>query len=203
MLLPLFAYFIRDWRMLLLALTVPGLLCVPLWWWVWLCLRQLPTAGQQPGAQSLVLTLAWACWSHWSRLRPQSPETISLVGGGHVCWGLIPHRPAKHHSQETQSPLGSPNSSLLLGGGCCLWKSYCWVLLFLALPPLLFTGEGNGNPLRVLAWRIPGTGEPGGLPSMGSHRVGHDWSDSAAAAAALLFGHFSLGISFSLWLQLM
>ena len=29
----------------------------------------------------------------------------------------------------------------------------------------------------VLAWRIPGTGEPGGLPSMGSHRVGHDWSN--------------------------
>ena len=29
----------------------------------------------------------------------------------------------------------------------------------------------------VLAWRIPGTGEPGGLLSMGSHRVGHDWSD--------------------------
>ena len=36
----------------------------------------------------------------------------------------------------------------------------------------------------VLAWRIPGTGEPGGLPSMGSHRVGHDWSDLAAAEAA-------------------
>ena len=35
----------------------------------------------------------------------------------------------------------------------------------------------------VLAWRIPGAGEPGGLPSMGSHRVGHDWSDLAAAAA--------------------
>ena len=32
----------------------------------------------------------------------------------------------------------------------------------------------------VLAWRIPGTGAPGGLPSMGSHRVGHDWSDLAA-----------------------
>ena len=39
----------------------------------------------------------------------------------------------------------------------------------------------------VLAWRIPGTGEPGGLPSMGSHRVGHDWSDLAAAAAAVLY----------------
>ena len=35
----------------------------------------------------------------------------------------------------------------------------------------------------VLAWRIPGTGEPGALLSMGSHRVGHDWSDLAAAAA--------------------
>ena len=33
----------------------------------------------------------------------------------------------------------------------------------------------------VLAWRIPGPGEPGGLPSMGSHRVGHNWSDLAAA----------------------
>ena len=39
----------------------------------------------------------------------------------------------------------------------------------------------------VLAWRIPGTGEPDGLPSMGSLRVGHDWSDLAAAAAE---GHF-------------
>ena len=36
----------------------------------------------------------------------------------------------------------------------------------------------------ILAWRIPGTEEPGGLPSIGSHRVGHDWSDLAAAAAA-------------------
>ena len=34
----------------------------------------------------------------------------------------------------------------------------------------------------VLTWRIPGMGEPPGLPSMGSHRVGHNWSDLAAAA---------------------
>ena len=47
----------------------------------------------------------------------------------------------------------------------------------------------------VLAWRIPGTGEPGGLPPMGSHRVGHDWSDLAAAVAAawhFLFWIYSL-----------
>ena len=36
----------------------------------------------------------------------------------------------------------------------------------------------------VPAWRVPGMEEPGGPPSMGSHRVGHDWSDLAAAAAA-------------------
>ena len=35
-------------------------------------------------------------------------------------------------------------------------------------------GEGNGNPLQFLAWRIPWTEEPGGLQSMGSQRVGHD-----------------------------
>ena len=40
----------------------------------------------------------------------------------------------------------------------------------------------------VLAWRIPGTGEPGRLPSMGLHRVGHDWSNLAAAAAAAFQG---------------
>ena len=45
----------------------------------------------------------------------------------------------------------------------------------------------------VLAWRIPGIGEPGGLPSMGSHRVRHDWSDlqqqqqTTAAASNLVF----------------
>ena len=42
----------------------------------------------------------------------------------------------------------------------------------------------------VLAWRIPGTGEPGGLPSMGSHRVGHDWSDLAAAFWSILVHWF-------------
>ena len=50
------------------------------------------------------------------------------------------------------------------------------------------TGEGNGNPLQCSCLEIPGTGEPGGLPSLGSHRVGHYWSDLAAAAAASVGG---------------
>ena len=46
---------------------------------------------------------------------------------------------------------------------------------------------------NVLAWKTPGMAEPGGLPSMGSHRVGHDWSDlasSAAAAGVIMKTHF-------------
>ena len=45
----------------------------------------------------------------------------------------------------------------------------------------------------VLAWRVPGTGEPGGLPSMGSHRVRHDWSDLAAVAVATSFSTLKIG----------
>ena len=67
----------------------------------------------------------------------------------------------------------------------------------------------------VLAWRIPGTGEPGGLLSMGSHRVGHDWSDVAAwtyaGSYAILFltasdfssitSHIHNWVLFSFWLH--
>ena len=45
----------------------------------------------------------------------------------------------------------------------------------------------------VLAWRILGMEEPGGLLSMGSHRVGHDWSDLAAAAATLDIIAYQIG----------
>ena len=45
---------------------------------------------------------------------------------------------------------------------------------------LSFIGEGNGNPLQCSCLENPRDGEPGGLPSMGSHRVGHDWSDLPA-----------------------
>ena len=44
----------------------------------------------------------------------------------------------------------------------------------------------------VLAWRIPRMREPGGLPSMGLHRVGHDCSDLAAAAAAAGHGSYTV-----------
>ena len=58
------------------------------------------------------------------------------------------------------------------------WSDFTFTFHFLSLEKEMATHSS------VLAWRIPGTGEPGGLPSMGLHRVGHDWSDLAAAAAA-------------------
>ena len=55
-----------------------------------------------------------------------------------------------------------------------------WILK----PPRWQLGEKEmATHSGILARRIPGTEEPGGLPSMGSHRVEHDWSDLAAAAA--------------------
>ena len=39
-------------------------------------------------------------------------------------------------------------------------------------------GEGNGTPLQCSSWKIPVIGEPGGLPSMGLHRLGHDCATS-------------------------
>ena len=47
----------------------------------------------------------------------------------------------------------------------------------------------------ILAWRIPGTEEPGGLPCMGSHRVGDDWRDLAVAAAAHKLNTYTPGHS--------
>ena len=55
------------------------------------------------------------------------------------------------------------------------------------------------NHSSVLAWRIPGTGEPGGPPSMGSHRVRHDWSDLVAAAAAADLLQVSQGAGKVVW----
>ena len=66
---------------------------------------------------------------------------------------------------------------------CMSWPKY-WSFSFSITFTFHFHAleKAMATHSSVLAWRIPGTMEPGGLPSMGSHRVGHDWSDLAAAA---------------------
>ena len=65
-------------------------------------------------------------------------------------------------------------------------KSRTWLSSFTFNFHLYALEKEMATHSSVLDWRILGTGEPGGLPSMGSHRVGHDWSDLAAAAACPL-----------------
>ena len=69
--------------------------------------------------------------------------------------------------------------------GCSLWgrKSRTWLSDFTFNFHFHALEKEMATHSSVLVWRIPGTGEPGGLQSMGSHRVGHDWSNLAAAAA--------------------
>ena len=65
-------------------------------------------------------------------------------------------------------------------------KSRTWLSDFIFIFYFHALEKEMATHSSVLAWRVPGTGEPGGLPSVGSHRVGHDWSDLAAAAALFM-----------------
>ena len=66
-------------------------------------------------------------------------------------------------------------------------KSWTWLSDFTFTFHFHALEKDKATHSSVLAWRIPGTGEPGGRPSVGSYRVGHDWSDLAAAAAGKVY----------------
>ena len=87
---------------------------------------------------------------------------------------LLPGKPHGWRSLVGCSPWGREESDAT--------EDFSFTFHFHALEKAMATHSS------VLAWRIPGTGKPGGLPSMGSHRVGHDWSDLASAAAAGIRG---------------
>ena len=93
-----------------------------------------------------------------------------------------------HDSFLLKNRAGTPGAHRLATVGAArdgIWRrqgllgvqSPTWKVLKIGLEKEMATHSS------VLAWRIPGTGKPGGLPSMGSHRVKHEWSDLAAAAA--------------------
>ena len=130
-----------------------------------------------------------------------------------VCqeWLTVTHQWLLVHQQDL--PLSGKGLSCAVGVGeklCegkesgCQWSNnrsdFRVCLTFFAfrsiftLPYVKTMEKEMATHSSVLAWRIPGTGEPGGLPSMGSHRVGHDWSDLAAVSSVLR--HYS-SLSFS------
>ena len=100
--------------------------------------------------------------TEWERLeisqrRQWHPTPVLLPGESHGQRSLVGYSPWGHKDSDTTEQLH-------------------FHFHFHALEKEMATHSS------VLAWRIPGMGEPGGLPSMGSHRVGHDWRDLAAAA---------------------
>ena len=122
---------------------------------------------------------AWLClnktlFTKWSRKydlahanalswrKQWHPTPVLLPGKSHRQRSLVGCSPWSHKDSDTTS-------------------DFTFTFHFHALEKEMATHSS------VLAWRIPGTGEPGGLPSMRSHRVGHDWSDLAAAAAECPF----------------
>ena len=112
------------------------------------------------GGWQIVLELNWLS-RHTFRRRQWHPTPVLL--------------PGKSHGQ----------SSLV---GCSLWgrEGQTWLSDFTFTFPFHALEKEMATHSSVLAWRIPGTAEPGGLLSMGTHRVRHDWSDLAAAAAGTL-----------------
>ena len=77
-------------------------------------------------------------------------------------------------------------------------EGWTWLSDFTSIFHFLALEKEMATHSSVLPWRIPGTGEPGGLPSMGSHRVGHDWSDLAAAAAVSCWYYILIILKFQL-----
>ena len=103
---------------------------------------------------SFLLTIYFAHGSVYRRRRRWHPTPVLLPGESHGRRSLV---------------------------GCSPW-GHDW-----ATSLSLFTfmhWRRKWQPTPVFAWRIPGREEPGGLPSLGSHRVGHDWSNLAAAVVA-------------------
>ena len=103
-----------------------------------------------------ILFLSWA--SFWQMEKAMAPHSSTFHGKSHGWRSLVGCSPWGRYESDTTERLHFHFS-------------------------LSCIGEGNGNPLQYSCLENPRDGGAWWLPSMGSHRVGHDWSDLAAAAA--------------------
>ena len=67
---------------------------------------------------------------------------------------------------------------------CGIFLFFCFLVGFFLVISSMNLEKAMATHSSVLVWRIPATAEAGGLPPMGSHRVGHNWRDLAATEAA-------------------
>ena len=120
----------------------------------------------EPGIPGGPLGCSRHPWDSWTYSGEESGDSSVMISAK----GRIPH--------------GSPCSHCIYPGTG--WENLQASAAHPTMPrsPSAFQSSKQAHThSSVLAWRIPETGEPGGPPSIGSHRVGHDWSNLAAAAA--------------------
>ena len=116
----------------------------------------IPGSGRSPGGgrgnplQCSCLEIPWT--EELGRLQSMGSQTVG-------------------HNLVSEQQMGFPGSASGKEPACQCKRHRMWVQSLGREDPL---EEGMATHSSVLAWRIPGTGEPGGLPSMGSHRVGHN-----------------------------
>ena len=122
--------------------------------------------------------------SHPSR-SSQGSKLSSLVYSSFpppICFtpGSVYIRRRRWHPTPVLLP-GKSHGQRSLVGGWGVAEGWTWLSDFTFTFHFHALEKEMATHSSVLAWRIPGTGEPGGLPSMGSHRVGHNWRDLTAA----------------------
>ena len=148
-------------------------LCFP--WAVGLLFERFSNIHQPPTIQ-----IVWFTTTHPWKIRSDVTMKLSLISPSRINNFVLCFPNFSFHSPSIDSQL----------------SDFTFIFHFPALEKEMATHSS------VLAWRIPGMGEPGGLPSMGSHRVGHDWSDLAAAALIPYYVHITVQHDKDTWAYL-
>ena len=104
-------------------------------------------------------------------------------------WTLLPPPSAYHPSGSSQCTSPKHPVSCIKPG---LATRFIHDILHVSMPFSHALEKEMATHSSVLSWRISGMGKPGGLPSMGSHRVGHDWSDLVVVVVEISSGKLEL-----------